>query len=101
MIQIKAEIQTGDYHAAVHTLGDMVAGIELTNISLLGIHIAMSRNSALDGDSETAVLYLDHTFDGFCCDNSLFAEQLTKIQGQLKAGNIDDAVLGLEELLGN
>ena len=99
MIQIRTEIQTGNYHTAVHSLEDMVPGIKAGELSFLGIYIGLARNAASIGDIQTTTHHVDHALGSVYADKNPFETQLRNIQDQLEIGNIANAVRELEELI--
>ena len=99
MIQIRTEIQTGNYHTAVHSLEGMLPRIGAGDLSYLGIYLGLARNAGSNGDIQTATHYLEHASDSLCCANEAIVMKITKIQDQLEIGNIANVVRGIEELI--
>ena len=97
--QASALIESGNTHEAVHLVENMVAGVEVENLNFLGIRVKMSHRATLVGDINTAVHFLSHASESLNADNELLYSRIQEIVNSLDSGNLEQASLGLEEII--
>ncbi len=95
MTEAKEAIEAGNTHEGVHIIENMLAGIQVDDLTPSEMHANMARSSALVDDIEGALHHMEHI------SASLGQTQaVVEILEMLESGNLSDAAHELEELVG-
>ena len=99
MQEAKENAEGGRLHEAIHIIEDMLAGVEVEDLTSSEMHASLARSSVLIDDVEGALHHLEHVMEQLSGDPAV-ADQVAEIRGLLESGNISDAAHELEELTG-
>ena len=99
MNEAKEEIEAGDFHDGGHIIENMLAGVQVEDLTPSEMHSSMARSSALIGDSEGALHHLDHISDALGADPAS-EEHVAEVRELLESGELTEAAHELEELVG-
>ena len=99
MEEAKDETTGGNLHEAIHIIENMLAGVQLDDLTPSEMHASLARSSVLIDDIEGALHHLEHLMEALSGDQAV-ASQVAEIQGLLASGEIDDAAHELEKLTG-
>ncbi|NQW21850.1 MAG: cytochrome c [SAR202 cluster bacterium] len=99
MKEAKEETEAGNIHDAIHIIENMLAGIQVEDLTPSEMQASLARSSVLVDDIEGALHHLDHLMEQMSGDPAV-ASQVAEIREYLEAGNIDGAAHELEELTG-
>ncbi len=99
MNEAKAEIEAGNIHEGQHIIENMLAGVQVADLTPSEMHTSLARSSALIDDAEAALHHLDHISDALGDDPDV-AGRVAEIRELLESGSLSDAAHELEELVG-
>ena len=99
MEQAKDETTGGNLHEAIHIIENMLAGVQLDDLTPSEMHASLARSSVLIDDIEGALHHLEHLMEALSGDQAV-ASQVAEIQGLLASGDLGDAAHELEKLTG-
>ncbi|MCH8801211.1 MAG: cytochrome c [Chloroflexi bacterium] len=99
MNDAKAEIESGNLHEGIHIIENMLAGVQLDDLTPSEMHAALARSSALVDDADGALHHVDHISEALSGDPAV-AGRVAEIRELLKSGDLADAAHELEELVG-
>ena len=99
MEEAKDETTGGNLHEAIHIIENMLAGVQLDDLTPSEMHASLARSSVLIDDIEGAVHHLEHLMEALSGDQAV-ASQVTEIRGLLESGELGDAAHELEKLTG-
>ncbi len=99
MKQSREETEGGYLHEAVHIIENMLAGVQVDDLTASEMHASLARSSVLIDDIDGALHHLDHLMEALSGDPAV-ASQVAEIRGLLESGDISDAAHELEELAG-
>jgi mono/diheme cytochrome c family protein len=93
MEEAKAEIEAGNLHEGTHIIENMLAGVEVDDLTPSEMHASLARSSALIEDAAGALHHLDHIAPDL-------SDHLVEIREMLESGALSDAAHELEEVTG-
>ena len=99
MTEAKQETDGGRIHEAIHIIENMLAGVQVDDLTPSEMHASLARSSVLIDDIDGALHHLDHLMEALNADPAV-ASQVAEIRGLLESGEISDAAHELEELTG-
>ena len=99
MNQARSEIEAGELHEGLHIIENMLAGVQVEDLTPSEMHAGLARSSALIDDAEGALHHLDHISEALSGDPAV-AGHVAEIRELLESGNLRDAAHELEELVG-
>ncbi|MDA0264771.1 MAG: cytochrome c [Chloroflexi bacterium] len=99
MKEAKKLAEEGELHEAAHIVENMLAGVQVEDLTPSAMHASLARSSILIDDIEGAQHQLDHLMARLG-DDPAAASQVAEIQGLLASGSLSDAAHELEELTG-
>ncbi len=99
MQEAKAEIDGGGLHEAIHIIENMLAGVQVDDLTPSEMHASLARSSVLIDDIDGALHHLDHLMERLS-GNQATASAVAEIRDLLESGNLSDAAHELEELTG-
>lgn len=99
MEQANDEIAEGNIHDAIHIIENMLAGVQVADLTPSEMHAGLARSSVLIDDIDGALHHLDHFMERMSGDQAA-ADLVAEIRDLLESGNISDAAHELEELTG-
>ena len=99
MIEAKEETEGGQLHESIHIIENMLAGVQVDDLTPSEMHAALARSSVLIDDIDGVLHHLDHLMEALSGDPDV-ASQVAEIRGLLESGEISDAAHELEELTG-
>ena len=89
----------GSLHDAIHIIENMLAGVQVEDLTPSEMHARLARSSVLIDDVEGALHHLDHVMEQLSGDPAV-ADHVAEIRGLLESGEMRDAAHELEELTG-
>ena len=99
MKQAREETEGGHLHEAVHIIENMLAGVQVDDLTPSEMHARLARSSVLIDDIDGVLHHLDHLMEALSGDPAV-ASQVAEIRDLLESGEISDAAHELEELTG-
>lgn len=99
MEEAKAETEDGNLHEAIHIIENMLAGVQVDDLTPSEMHASLARSSALIDDIDGAMHHLDHIVERLSGDLA-FENRVAEIRNLLESGDISEAAHELEELTG-
>ncbi len=99
MKEAKEETEAGNLHESIHIIENMLAGVQVDDLTPSEMHASLARSSLLIDDIDEAYHHLDHFMERMSGDQSI-ASLVAEIRDVLETGVIADAALELEELTG-
>ena len=99
MNQAKAEIEAGKLHDGLHIIENMLAGVQVADLTPSEMHASLARSSALIDDADGALHHLDHIFEALSGEPAV-AGRVAEIRELLASGELADAAHELEEFVG-
>ena len=99
MKEAKQESEGADIHEAIHIIENMLAGVQVDDLTTSEMHAALARSSVLIDDIDGVLHHLDHLMDSLSGDPA-FVSQVAEIRDLLESGEMSDAAHELEELTG-
>ena len=99
MEEAKEETQAGELHEAIHIIENMLAGVQVDDLTPSEMHASLARSSVLIDDIAGALHHLEHFMDRMSGDQAV-ADHVAEIRELLESGNTSDAAHELEELTG-
>jgi len=99
MEEAKDETTGGKLHEAVHIIENMLAGVQVEDLTPSEMHASLARSSVLIDDIDEALHHLDHFMERMSGDQAA-ASRVGEIRDLLESGDISDAAHELEELTG-
>lgn len=99
MVEAKNETQEGHLHEAAHLIENMLAGVQVDDLTPSEMHASLARSSLLIDDITGALHHLDHVMEQLSGDPAV-ANHVAEVRELLESGNISDAAHALEELTG-
>ena len=99
--QASALIESGNTHEAAHLVENMVTGVDgdIETLNFLGLQVKLSHRATLAGEINTSVHFLSHASESLNADNELLHSRIQEIVNNLDSGNLEQATLGLEEII--
>ncbi|MDA1128345.1 MAG: cytochrome c [Chloroflexi bacterium] len=99
MEQAKTDAEDGNLHDAIHIIENMLAGVQVADLTPSEMHASLARSSVMIDDIAGTLHHLDHFMERMSGDEAV-ANQVTEIRELLESGNVSDAAHELEELTG-
>ncbi len=99
MKEAKEETEAGNLHESIHIIENMLAGVQVDDLTPSEMHASLARSSLLIDDIDEALHHLDHFMERMSGDQSI-ASLVAEIRDLLETGDIADAAHELEELTG-
>ena len=99
MKEAREETEGGHLHEAIHVIENMLAGVQVDDLTPSEMHASLARSSVLIDDIDGALHHLEHLMEALSADPAV-ASQVAQIRGLLESGEIGDAAHELEELTG-
>ena len=99
MQEAKEAAEGGHLHEAITTIENMLAGVQVEDLTPSEMHASLARSSVLIDDIDGALHHLVHVMEAISGDSAI-ASQVAEIRDLLDSGNISDAAHELEELTG-
>ena len=99
MQEAKAAAEAGQLHESIHIIENMLAGVQVEELTPSEMHASLARSSVLIDDIDGALHHLEHLMEALSGDAAI-AGQVAEIRDLLEAGNVSDAAHELEELTG-
>ena len=99
MNEAKEKTEGGDLHDAVHIIENMLAGVEVNDLTPSEMHASLARSSVLIEDIEGALHHVEHLTDRLSGESEI-ASQVEEIRDLLESGDYDEAAHELEGLIG-
>jgi len=97
MKEAREETAGGHLHEAIHIIENMLAGVQVDDLTPSEMHASLARSSVLIDDIDGVLHHLDHLMEALS-GNPTVASQVAEIRGLLESGEISDAAHELEEL---
>ncbi|PKB71547.1 MAG: hypothetical protein BZY87_04660 [SAR202 cluster bacterium Io17-Chloro-G6] len=99
MEEAKEKTEGGHLHEALHIIENMLAGVQVDDLTPSEMHASLARSSALIDDIDGALHHLDHFMERMSGDQAT-ARHVAEIRDLLESGETGDAAHELEELTG-
>ncbi len=99
MEEAKGETERRNLHEAIHIIENMLAGVQVEDLTPSEMHARLARSSLLIDDIEGTLHHLDHFMERLSGDQAI-ASLVAGIRELPEAGDIADAAHELEELTG-
>lgn len=99
MNEARAEIEAGELHEGLHIIENMLAGVQVEDLTPSEMHAGLARSSALIDDAIGALHHLDHISEALIGEPAL-EEHVAEIRELLESGDLRNAAHELEELVG-
>ena len=99
MEEAKDEAEAGQLHEAIHIIENMLAGIQVDDLTPSEMHASLARSSVLVEDINGALHHLDHIMERMGGDPAA-ASLVAEIRDLLESGDIGDAAHELDDLTG-
>ncbi len=95
----KEETKAGNLHEGIHIIENMLAGVQVEDLTPSEMHANLARSSLLIDDIDGTLHHLDHFLERLSGDQAI-ASLVEEIRELLENGDIADAAHELEELTG-
>ena len=99
MEEAKEETEGGNLHESIHIIENMLAGIQLEDLTPSEMHASLARSSLVVDDIDGTIHHLDHFMERMSGDQTI-ASLVAEIRELLETGDIVDAAHELEKLTG-
>lgn len=99
MEDAKEEATAGNLHEAIHLIENMLAGVQVDDLTPSEMHASLARSSVLIDDIDGALHHLNHLMERMS-GNQAAASRVSEIRDLLESGETADAAHELEELTG-
>lgn len=99
MKEAKEKTEAGNLHDAIHIIENMLAGVQVEDLTPSEMHASLARSSVLIDDIDGALHHLDHIMERLSRDPAVEG-RVAEIRDLLESGDISDAAHELDELTG-